>query len=237
MSNRFLLTLKRDNPEPDCMKNQRIISIVLAGGASQRMGQDKALLELDGIPFLTRICNLGLQFSHPVHVVSARDYSFILPDGCNQIYDRHLQGPLVAFAEALDTIESQSQTQSQTEYPTESQNKSQNKSQNNWYLLLSCDLPYLTELTLKQWIEQLSTVPENAIAYLAKNPQGYHEALCGFYRSSCRMSLAQAIEAGERSFQRWLRSQTVAELQWDDRQVFFNCNHPEDWAKVIHNSP
>lgn len=202
---------------------ERVITIVLAGGLSTRMGRDKALLELDGVPLLTRICNLGLAIGSQVYVVAGRDYGAVLPEGCDRIDDGALEGPLYALSEALEQIGDRLQT--------------------NWILLLSCDLPYLDQATVMQWIEQLDAVPEDAIAYLAKNPQGFFEVLCGFYRVNCRSSLRLAVNAGERSFQRWLRSQTVAELKWNDglqptsghRRVFFNCNYPEDWKNIFLN--
>ncbi len=176
------------------------------------MGRDKALLEINGIPLLTRICNLGLAVGNQVYVVAGRDYGAVLPEGCDRIDDGVLEGPLYAFSEALNQIDDRLKT--------------------DWILLLSCDLPHLDQTTVMQWIEQLDSVPEEAMAYLAKNPQGFFEVLCGFYRVNCREALSQAIANGERSFQRWLRSQTIAELKWPHQLVFFNCNKPEDWGNL-----
>ena len=187
-----------------------VTPIVLAGGQSKRMGRDKALLELDGTPLLTRTCNLALTVSNIVYVVSSRDYVGVIPEGCDRIDDGVLNGPLYAFSEALNQIEITS----------------------NWILLLSCDLPYLNVETLNQWIEQLNQVPENAIAYLAKNSQGFFEVLCGFYRIECKSSLIEYVNQGGRSFQQWLRSQSVEELVWENRHIFFNCNTPEDWQNA-----
>ena len=187
-----------------------VTPIVLAGGQSKRMGRDKALLKLDGIPLLMRTCNLGLAVSDVVYVVSSREYLGVIPEGCDRLDDRVLEGPLCAFAEALNQIEITS----------------------NWILLLSCDLLYLNDVVLTQWIEQLNQVPQTAIAYLAKNQAGFFEVLCGFYRIECKSSLIEYVNQGGRSFQGWLRSQTVEELVWDDRRVFFNCNTPEDWQSA-----
>ena len=193
-----------------------VTPIVLAGGQSKRMGRDKALLELDGIPLLTRTCNLALTVSNVVYVVSSRDYVGVIPEGCDRIDDRVLNGPLYAFAEALNQIGDKLQT--------------------NWILLLSCDLPYLDSDTINQWILQLDQVLDDAIAYLAKNSQGFSEVLCGFYRIECKSSLIEYVNQGGRSFQQWLRSQVVEELVWDDRRIFFNCNTPEDWQRLRDRS-
>lgn len=193
---------------------QIVIPIVLAGGQSKRMGRDKALLELDGTPLLTRTCNLALTVSNIVYVVSSRDYIGVIPEGCDRLDDGVLKGPLYAFSEALNQIGDKLQT--------------------DWILLLSCDLPYLNSDTINQWILQLDQVPKESIAYLAKNPQGFSEVLCGFYRSECKSSLIEYINQGGRSFQRWLSSQNVAELHWDDRTIFFNCNTLDEWNVVNH---
>ncbi len=191
-----------------------VTPIVLAGGQSKRMGRDKALLELDGIPLLTRTCNLGLAISNVVYVVSSRDYVGVLPEGCDRIDERVLNGPLYAFAEALNQISDKLQT--------------------NWIFLLSCDLAYLNSDTINQWILQLDQVSRESIAYLAKNPQGFSEVLCGFYRIECKSSLIEYINQGGRSFQQWLSSQNIAELHWADRNVFFNCNTLEEWNAINH---
>ena len=191
-----------------------VTPIVLAGGQSKRMGRDKALLALDGVPLLTRTCNSALAVSNVVYVVSSRDYVGVIPKGCDRIDDRVFNGPLYAFAEALNQIGDKLQT--------------------NWILLLSCDLPYLDSETINQWILQLDQVPDDAIAYLAKNPRGFSEVLCGFYRIECKSSLIEYINQGGRSFQQWLRSQTVEELIWSNQKIFFNCNTPDEWNAINH---
>jgi molybdopterin-guanine dinucleotide biosynthesis protein A len=196
--------------------DRAVVTLVLAGGQSKRMGRDKALLELDGVPLLTRTCNLALAVSNVVYVVGSRDYVGVIPKGCDRIDDRVFNGPLYAFAEALNQIGDKLQT--------------------NWILLLSCDLPYLDSETINQWILQLDQVPDDAIAYLAKNPRGFSEVLCGFYRIECKSSLIEYINQGGRSFQQWLSSQNVAELHWDDKRIFFNCNTPEDWQRLRDRS-
>lgn len=186
-------------------------AIILAGGQSSRMGQDKALIAIQGVPLLKQVCEVALQCTTEVYVITPwlERYQDILPDACFMIREvsnlseiqRH--GPLVGFAQGLAQIETE------------------------WVLLLACDLPRLQVEVLQLWAAELENVPKDAIAFLSKQPKGW-EPLCGFYRRQCLPMLTQYIDAGGRSFQHWLSQYTVQELQVADTQIFFNCNTPAD---------
>ena len=62
-----------------------LATIVLAGGQSTRMGQDKALILIDSVPLLRRVCEAGLQCSPEVYVVTAWPdrYQAIVPPECS----------------------------------------------------------------------------------------------------------------------------------------------------------
>jgi molybdopterin-guanine dinucleotide biosynthesis protein A len=191
-----------------------LAAIALAGGQSSRMGQDKALLKLDGIPLIQRTYQIAHQCADPVYVVTPwiERYRSILPLDCQFIQETwqpgemKSHGPLVGFAQALPHVKSE------------------------WVLLLACDLPYLKLEVLQGWIDDLENVSPEAIALLPKNPKGWWESLCGFYRCSCLSELTNFVGSGGRSFQKWLTHQPVQELTLDNVQMLFNCNTPEEWA-------
>jgi molybdenum cofactor guanylyltransferase len=187
-----------------------LTTIVLAGGQSRRMGQDKALLERDRVPLLQRLVWLVQPLSRQVLVVTAwpERYGFVAED-CVMVRDRRLEGPLVGFLEGL-------------EFGVATE----------WVLLLACDLPNLTAAAVQDWAAELAALPPETIAYLPQGEKGW-EPLCGFYRSACRASLAAFVQSGGRSFQRWLAGQSVAVLVVGDRAILQNCNTPEDWAVVL----
>ncbi len=188
-------------------------TIVLAGGMSRRMGQDKARIEIAGVPLLTQVCHVGLSISDGVYVVAGddRDYADLIPEGCEFVVDRVLEGPLVALSSGV----SWPQTWGESE----------------WVLVLACDLPRLSVAAVKAWVGRLDDLPDETIAYLPKSEQGW-EPLCGFYRAQVLPVLNPFVATGGRSFQRWLSQESIApfvrELVWDDRDVFLNCNRPED---------
>lgn len=187
-----------------------IAAIVLAGGKSSRMGQDKALIKLGDRPWLYQICTLAQKCATQVYVVTpwVEKYQDMLPNNCQIIPEkiRH-QGPLVGFAVGLQYVKQE------------------------WVLLLACDLPLLTAAVVQQWCTYLPTVSSKAIALLPSSSKGW-EPLCGFYRLSCLPLLTTYLEGGGKSFQSWLSNHQVQELPIGDRQILFNCNTPEDLKKI-----
>jgi molybdopterin-guanine dinucleotide biosynthesis protein A len=187
------------------------------------MGRDKALIEVDQVPLLWKICQIALQCADSVYVVTPwieryravvdRQVQFIQEVPLSNQPDEP-NGALVGFVQGLATV------------------------QTEWVLLLACDLPGLREEVLQDWAAKVLNA-EGArceagtarVAMLPKNPDGYWEPLCGFYRQDCLPSLKAYVAKGERSFQGWIAQQpiqAVQELLTSDRQLLLNCNTPED---------
>ncbi|WP_107668944.1 molybdenum cofactor guanylyltransferase [Cyanothece sp. BG0011] len=192
-------------------------AIILAGGKSSRMGQDKALIEVRGVPLLQRTATLIQGYANPVYVITpwVERYQRIVPSRCHLLQEvcpsGETQGPLVGFAQALSYVKTE------------------------WVLLLACDLPNLTIQCIEAWLQQLPETSDHVIACLPRHQKGW-DPLCGFYRSSCLTSLEGFIEQGGRSFQQWLHPQSVQELLVSDRSVLFNCNTPMDLKDIIQIS-
>jgi len=192
-------------------KKLSLSAIVLAGGQSSRMGRDKALIAPKGIPLLRQVCEVALECTGEVYVVTSwpERYQDILPSACQVIQEVPLpgetspQGPLVGFAQGMAQV------------------------MTDWVLLLACDLPYLQADVLQSWVTRLAQVQEEAIALLPRQAKGW-EPLCGFYRRQCLPILTEFINQGGRSFQHWLAQNPVEELPVTDEHMLFNCNTLED---------
>lgn len=196
-------------------KTPSLSAIVLAGGQSSRMGRDKALITLRGVPLLRQVCEIALECTSKVYVVTfwTERYQHILPTGCHVIQEVSLlretqsHGPLIGFAQGLAQVET------------------------DWVLLLACDLPQLQVRVLQDWVTELEKTDKEAIALLPRQPQGW-EPLCGFYRRQCLPKLTEFIDEGGRSFQQWLAQHPVQELSLSNTQVLFNCNTPADLERL-----
>ena len=179
------------------------------------MGRDKALIPVQGVPLLQRVCEVALKCATDVYVVTPwpERYQDILPDTCHVVQEALLSGeskshgPLVGFAQGLAQVKT------------------------DWVLLLACDLAQLQVEVLQSWAIKLENVPPEAIALLSRQAKGW-EPLCGFYRRQCLPMLTQFINEGGRSFQHWLSQSPVQELQVRDPQIFFNCNTPTDLERI-----
>ena len=200
------------------LNSVQITSIILAGGKSYRMGKDKALIEIDGIPLLRKICLAAFSITDSVYVIApwVERYRSVVPEKCQLIQEKPLtggkwhQGPLVGFVQALKQIDQ------------------------DWALLLACDLPNLPSQELQRWFHHLQSIPLSSHLLLPRHPKGW-EPLCGFYHRCNLPSLEQYIASGGRSFQAWLSTQTVLELLVTDSRFLWNCNTPQDLNDLIVN--
>lgn len=191
-----------------------ITTIVLAGGESSRMGSDKALLPIGDNTLLSQTCLIAKHWTTDVYVVTPwiEKYQNILPKGCQLLKEElfpnvNSNTPLIGFAQGLQIVRTE------------------------WVLLLACDLPNLSSSQVKQWVQNLATVLPTEVALLPRNPKGW-DPLCGFYRREVLFSLEAHIDSGGKSFQSWLKQQSIKELKISDRASIFNCNTPEDWQLV-----
>ena len=193
-----------------------LTAIVLAGGKSSRMGRDKALIPIQGVPLLQLICQIAASCADTVYVVTPwqERYQHLLSPTVQFIREVPLsgetsgeslpQGPLIGFAQALAYV------------------------QTDWVLLLACDLPKLRVEVLQEWAVALDGVEDEGImAALVHHTKGW-EPLCGFYRRRCLPSLMQYINQGGRSFQEWLKQHPVQALPLPDPEMLFNCNTQDD---------
>ncbi len=205
----------------------QLSAVILAGGRSSRMGQDKALITIEAVPLLLRVCQVALQCAERVYIVTpwVERYQSLFTAEPSVALIQEIpspgdvaHGPLIGFYQSLSQVES------------------------DWILLLACDLPNIRVDVLQQWIGSLpqgnrqdEQLQDQPIAYLPRNPQGWWEPLCGFYRYECRASLTAFVQAGGHSFQDWLSNQPVQELPLIDPQMLLNCNTPEDLPQIYRN--
>lgn len=188
-----------------------ITGIVLAGGKSSRMGSDKALLPINGVPMLRLVCDRALSVCDRIYVVTPwpERYQQLLPKECQFIVEVQPLGketaPILGFAQGLAQVTT------------------------DWVLLLACDLPQLQVEVVQTWVKQLDNC--EATALLPRHAKGW-EPLCGFYHRDCLTALTEFINTGGRSFQNWLKQQLVQEATLPNVQMLFNCNTPDDVVTV-----
>jgi molybdenum cofactor guanylyltransferase len=190
---------------------QNVAAFILAGGASQRMGQDKALLKLGGAPMVTRMARLAQPYVASVLIVAPLERYERL--GLKILPDRWPgAGPLGGIATALGTTNAE------------------------WNLILGCDLPYLTS----EWVAWLIShaLKSPAQAVVPESSRGL-EPLAAMYHQNCAATLTAAVERGVRRVTEGLSElifERISASDWrglDPMGTFFeNVNTPEDYAKA-----
>ncbi len=184
---------------------------LLAGGDSSRMGRDKCLLELGGVPILLRIVRLVEPQVARVTVVGPVDrYAQF---GCRVIPDeREGLGPLGGIYTAL------------------------RNSAGEWNLVLACDLPYLS----LEWLDYLLRRADasSADALLPQTVRG-PEPLCAMYRTRCGLAIKAALDRGVRKVSdglAGLQIEAVLPEEWkpfdSEGRLFKNMNAPADYEEV-----
>ena len=183
---------------------------ILAGGASSRMGRDKALLEFGGIPLIIRAAQLLEPLvGRPTIIAPAGRYQEFglrtVPD------DDSGFGPLGGIATALRI------------------------SASPWNLVVGCDLPYLTA----EWLGFLigRAAASTADATLPENARGL-EPLCAMYHKRAEAAIRAALERGVRKVTDGLAALTVLTLapsEWkefdSEGRLFKNINTVADYEE------
>jgi len=191
------------------MVNNPVYGLVLAGGESRRMGNDKALLQRDGQSQLEYVAAL-LKGAVDRVFVSVRPEQRREPerDRFSTIADRYAGiGPIAGILSAMD------------EYPDA-----------DW-LVVACDLPNIDAATLDYLLKKRS----NAQPFTAfrSSYDELPEPLCAVYRNASNAIIREFVESGIVCPRKILiRSDTLL-LDQPDPHSLDNINTPDDLERSV----
>ncbi|MEB1807455.1 MAG: molybdenum cofactor guanylyltransferase [Bacillaceae bacterium] len=192
------------------MKTHHILGVLLAGGASRRFGEPKALYELDGKPFIQYSLDALHENTEDIVIVSQ-------PDLIHQIqqqstYDVILDeeqfrgdGPLAGIYSAMKHVHSE------------------------WYMVLPCDTPYIHSEVLYQlrsYTERYSNIDA-----IVPKVAGRKQPLIAMYNRRCLpiieknlkencLKIGMLFQAVETMF--------IEEHEWNHPEAFRNINEKDD---------
>ena len=185
---------------------------VLAGGASRRMGQDKARLKIDGEPLFLRAANLLKVYVSTIVLLGPPDqYAW---SGFPTLRDQWPgRGPLAALLTGLD------------------------HSTHEWNVFLACDLPLIRGEFIELLLRRATQGGFDAV--VARTASGW-QPLCAVYRRTCAPKMREALEKGKSGVIDVLPdlrvdvigSDQVVALGLGD-EIFENVNTPEDWQRIL----
>jgi molybdopterin-guanine dinucleotide biosynthesis protein A len=194
-----------------------VAGFILAGGESSRMGVDKGLLEIAGVPMIVRAARLveSVVGAPTVVVGTPEKYRGL---GLRAIADDWPGcGPLGGIATAFRASEA------------------------DWNLILACDLPYLTREWLKYLLQRArdseaeAVVPMNLVSASKRGA----EPLCAMYHTGGEPAIRQALERGVRKVTDGLaelRVEVIEPAEWKGFDsgglLFKNVNTPADYEEA-----
>lgn len=182
--------------------------LVLAGGRSSRMGEDKALLQWHGKKQMYFLADMLKQFCNDVFISCRIEQA----DGIDKEYkvipdEFENAGPLAAIISAFH----------------------QNK--NCAWLVIACDLPFIDAPTINYLTHQRD---KTAIATTFKSPfDNFPEPLITIWEPSALSSLETALSERKYSPQRVLMNSKIKMLQVADSNALLNANTPADKEKIM----
>ena len=181
--------------------------VILAGGASRRMGTCKALLKINGETMLSRILRQLSEFDRVL--LSTGDPT--LGEGLSVECTADLypgMGPLAGLHAAFCAVDSEA------------------------LLVLPCDLPFFTQQAVDFLLDRM---PEDVDAFVCMDSTGRIHPLCGIYRRSVLPALEARLKAGELRVMSFLYSLNWKGLQDAEilpDKLFINVNSPEIYREI-----
>ena len=179
--------------------------VVLAGGKSSRMGEDKALLPFGGYSSLSEYQYSRMRdIFDRVYISSKLDKFDFKAD---IIYDRDSgSSPLNALISALEYLKSD-------------------------IFLISVDMPCISTETIERLICSYKSSPEYDI-YVAKSKYGI-EPTVAIYKESVLDKAKSRYKQMDFRLTGLIKSLNYLEVEIDREEEFINLNFKEDYLKVI----
>ena len=187
---------------------EQATAIVLAGGESRRMGENKALLPINGRPMIEHVCaQLRNQFDQIlVSANEAEKYAFL---ECDIVRDRIPGwGPLMGMASALE------------------------RSANDLNFVVACDTPDIE----MPFARHLLFEAKGYDAVVPRTGARLLEPLFAVYRKTVLCVMRNLLTAGERRIRPVFDHCRVKYIEWPNSKHPQNLNTPEDYKAYLHAS-
>src|SRR5271166_5405232 len=186
-----------------------VYGLILAGGQSTRMQRDKASLEYLGQTQLDRSFELAARHVPTVFVSVRADQSADRARARRPLIVDSIDGagPIAGIRSAF------------ARFPDVA------------WLVLACDLPFLTDAALEQLL-QARDPTALATAYMSAH-DGLPEPLCAIWEPAAAAALAAAQAGGQTCPRKFLIRNRTKLVEPVDRRALDNINTPEEYAEAL----
>ena len=191
------------------MDNNNILGAVLAGGKSQRFGEDKSQVKLEGKLLVDYILSEIIDEFREILIVSNNQIDFKKSKKISLIedYKKNL-GPLGGVLTAMKWVED-------------------NNKDYNWISTFPADTPFFKKSILQQFLKDIK--PEESKLFFIKFNNTRHN-IFGLWSIDLIKKLEEDLDNGERKVEIWANSigVKVINMKFLDKDSFFNINTKKD---------
>ncbi|MFV0481323.1 MAG: molybdenum cofactor guanylyltransferase MobA [Campylobacteraceae bacterium] len=183
----------------------QIPCVILCGGKSSRMGENKALLPFGGFKTLVEFQQAKLLKIFTNVYINAKDRS-LLDFTCNFIEDakNDIFSPALGLLSILQTL-------------------------NSSVFVLSVDTPFVDESIIKKLFLASKDGQKTAIA---KSPRGLHP-LCAIYTKDAVEPLKEMLLQNRHKLQILIEQIPHEIVEFENDEPFFNLNNKEEYKKAL----
>jgi molybdopterin-guanine dinucleotide biosynthesis protein A len=187
-----------------------VTGVLLAGGKSQRMGQDKALLQLDGKTLFERSLSLLIQFFF--HILIAGERPDLERPGIPAICDFYPGSALGGLHTGLQAAKT------------------------DWIFVAPCDMPYPDA----RIVERLLAARSGFDAVVPRTPEGYEPVFALYHKNCLPQMEAMLQQNEFRIYDFYqriaIRYLDPAELPEGWQRSLININTPAQLARIKEKS-
>ena len=195
------------------MDHNNILGTVLAGGKSQRFGEDKSQVKLDGKLLIDYILNEIISEFKEILIVSNNQINFKHSDTISMISDlKKDQGPLGGVLSAMKWV------------------KESNKDY-KWISTFPVDTPFFKKDILQNFLHEIYL--EDSKLFFIKSNNTRHN-IFGIWSIDLIDKLEKDLNNGERKVEVWANSVGVKiiNMKFLNEDPFFNINTRDDLEKA-----
>ena len=195
------------------MDHNNILGAVLAGGKSQRFGEDKSQVKLDGKLLIDHILNEIINEFKEILIVSNNQINFKHSDKISMVSDlKKEQGPLGGVLSAMKWV------------------KESNKDY-KWISTFPVDTPFFKKEILQNFLSEIN-LEEGKLFFIKSNNTRHN--IFGVWSIDLMDKLEEDLNKGERKVEVWANSigVKIINIEFQNEDPFFNINTKEDLEKA-----
>jgi|TARA_B100001094_G_scaffold301040_1_gene326995 molybdopterin-guanine dinucleotide biosynthesis protein A len=195
------------------MDHNNILGTVLAGGKSQRFGEDKSQVKLDGKLLIDHILDEIINEFKEILIVSNNQINFKHSDKISMISDlKKDQGPLGGVLSAMKWV------------------KESNKDY-KWISTFPVDTPFFKKEILQNFLREINS-DESKLFFIKSNNTRHN--IFGIWSIDLMEKLEEDLNYGKRKVEHWANDigVKVIEMKFLKDDPFFNINSKEDLEKA-----